>query len=125
MSRGEDGQEGGTRKGAALLRFPTNHGDGYQSDGGGFTVILTKQELEKMQSVNIGAVDADTLPDVGGMAFQSGLSREARIANFMQGAGNLYCFCVGGVGVKIEFSERGPSLQDTLADFLIRQKSGL
>ncbi len=38
---------------------------------------------------------------------------------------NPYCFSVGGVGVKIEFAEGGPSLQETLAAFLIRQKSGL
>ena len=36
-----------------------------------------------------------------------------------------YCFCIGGIGVKIEFVESGPSLQDTLTDFLLRQKSGL
>lgn len=78
-----------------------------------------------MQSVDIGSVDADTLPDVGGMAFQKGLSHEERVARFMQSAGNLYCFCVGGVGVKIEFADGGPSLQDTLAAFLIRAKSGL
>ncbi|MFQ9847847.1 MAG: DUF6870 family protein [[Clostridium] leptum] len=40
----------------------------------------------------------------------------------MQVAKNLYCFNIGGVGVKIEFAEGGPSLQDTLTDYLIRQK---
>ena len=60
-----------------------------------------------------------------GMAFNNALSREERINRFLQAAQNLYCFCVGGVGVKIEFSESGPSLQDTLTDFLLRQKSGL
>ena len=59
------------------------------------------------------------------MAFNNALSREERINRFLQAAQNLYCFCVGGVGVKIEFSESGPSLQDTLTDFLLRQKSGL
>ncbi len=82
-------------------------------------------ELDEMQRVDIGATSADTLPDVSGMAFQKGLSREDRITRFMQGAKNLYCYCVGGVGVKIEFAESGPSLQDTLGDFLIRAKSGL
>ena len=75
---------------------------------------LTTQELDEMQRVDIGATSADTLPDVSGMAFQKGLSREDRITRFMQGAKNLYCYCVGGVGVKIEFAESGPSLQDTL-----------
>ena len=86
---------------------------------------LTTQELDKMRSVDIGAVSADMLPDISGVAFHKGHTREERISRFMQGAQNLYCFCVGGVGVKIEFSEDGPSLQDTLGDFLIRAKSGL
>ena len=86
---------------------------------------LTTQELDEMQRIDIGATSADTLPDVSGMAFQKGLSRKDRITRFMQGAKNLYCYCVGGVGVKIEFAESGPSLQDTLGDFLIRAKSGL
>lgn len=86
---------------------------------------LTTQELEQMRSVNIGAVDADTLADVSGMDFQNGLSREERAARFIRRTNNPYCFCVGGVGVKIEFAEDGPSLQDTLAAFLLRQKSGL
>ena len=50
---------------------------------------LTTQELDKMQSVDIGATNADTLSDVSGMAFQKGLSREERIARFMQQAQNL------------------------------------
>lgn len=56
---------------------------------------LTAQEVTKMKSVNIGAVSADMLPDVG------------------------------GVGVKIEFAEDGPTLQDALCAFLLRQRSGL
>lgn len=86
---------------------------------------MTLPEIEKMRSVDIGAVDADTLPDVSGMRFDNALSREERIARFMRGAVNPYCFCIGGIGVKIEFAEDGPALQDTLAAFLLRQKSGL
>lgn len=86
---------------------------------------LTTQELERMRSVNIGAVDADTLADTGSLSFDRGLPREERLACFLQRAVNPYCFSVGGVGVKIEFAEGGPSLQETLTAFLIRQKSGL
>lgn len=86
---------------------------------------LTAQELEQMKSVDIGAVAAESLPDVSGMAFDNALPRKERIARFLQTVTNPYCFCVGGVGVKIEFAESGPSLQDTLTDFLLRQKSGL
>ena len=86
---------------------------------------LTAKELEQMKSVDIGAVAPESLPDVSGMAFDRTLPREERLARFVRRAVNPYCFSVGGVGVKIEFAEGGPSLQETLAAFLIRQKSGL
>ena len=86
---------------------------------------LTAKELEQMKSVDIGAVSPESLPDVSGMTFNNALSREDRVLRFLQAVKNPYCFCVGGVGVKIEFAESGPSLQDTLTDFLLRQKSGL
>ena len=77
-----------------------------------FTVKLTTQELEQMRSVDIGAVAAESLPDVSGMTFDNALSRKERISRFLQTIKNPYCFCIGGVGVKIEFAESGPSLQD-------------
>ena len=86
---------------------------------------LTAKELEQMKSVDIGAVAPESLPDVSGMIFDTSLPREERIALFLQAVENPYCFCIGGIGVKIEFAEGGPSLQDTLTDYLIRQKSGL
>lgn len=88
-------------------------------------MTLTMTELEKMRSVDIGAVDAQALPDLSGAAFDNSLSHEERIARLFALAHNPYCFRVGEVGVQIEFAEDGPALQDTLADFLIRQKSGL
>lgn len=78
-----------------------------------------------MKSVDIGAVSPESLPDVSGMTFNNALSREDRVLRFLQAVKNPYCFCVGGIGVKIEFAESGPSLQDALTDFLLRQKSGL
>ena len=86
---------------------------------------LTAQELERMKRVDIGAVSPESLPDVSGMTFDNTLSHKERVIRFLQVAKNLYCFNIGGVGVKIEFAEGGPSLQDTLTDYLIRQKSGL
>ena len=88
-------------------------------------MTLIMSELEKMRSVNIGAVDAQALPDLSGVAFDNTLSHEERIARLLQMAVNPYCFRVGEVGVLVEFAEDGPALQDTLVDFLIRQKSGL
>lgn len=86
---------------------------------------ITTQELEKMRSVDIGAVDAEALPDMSGLALRPAHSREERLTRFLQAGGNPYCFSIGGVGVKIEFAEGGPSLQDALANFLLRAKGGL
>ena len=61
---------------------------------------LTTQELEQMRSVDIGAVAAESLPDVSGMTFDNALSRKERISRFLQTVKNPYCFCIGGVGVK-------------------------
>ena len=93
---------------------------------------LTAKELEQMKSVDIGAVAPESLPDVSGMIFDTSLPREERIALFLQAVENPYCFCIGGIGVKIEFAESGPSLQDTLTEkagcnfgygpFLLRDK---
>ncbi len=86
---------------------------------------LTAQELEEMRNVDIGMMNADLLPDVGGMTFDSNLPRKERMSAFLHQAANPYCFCVGGVGVKIEFAEDGPTLQDALCAFLLRQRNGL
>lgn len=43
---------------------------------------LTAKELEQMKSVDIGAVAPESLPDVSGMAFDTSLTREERIALF-------------------------------------------
>ena len=84
---------------------------------GGFTVRLTAQELERMKSVDIGAVSPESLPDVSGMTFDNALSRKERVTRFLQVTKNPYCFSIGGIGVKMEFTENGPSLQDILTDF--------
>ena len=85
---------------------------------------LTIRELDRLQSVDIGAVDPAMLPDAGSVALNAALPQRDRVSCLVQAGINPYCFCAGGVGVKIEFSEDGPSLQDTLAAFLLRIKSG-
>ena len=55
---------------------------------------LTTKELEQMKSIDIGAVAPESLPDVSGMAFDTSLPREERIALFLQAVENPYCFCI-------------------------------
>ena len=100
--------------GAALLRFPMICGRRI--------LFLIRRFYREINGKGTGTNEK---PDVSGMIFDTSLPREERIALFLQAVENPYCFCIGGIGVKIEFAESGPSLQDTLTDFLLRQKSGL
>ena len=88
-------------------------------------MTLTMMELEKMRSVDIGAVDKTTLTDARAIVLDPALPKAERIARFFEQVKNPYCFLFGDQIVKLEFAEDGPALQDTLIDFLIRQKSGL
>ena len=85
---------------------------------------LTAQELEQMKNVDIGAVSADALADVSGMAFDRTLPREERLARFVKRAVNPYYFSVGGVGVKIEFPRAAPPSRRRWRPFLSGKRAG-
>ena len=54
-----------------------------------------------------------------------GVPQELRAGYILKTTGNPYCFRVGDLGVKLEFLDSAPSLQDALSDFFQRKKSGL
>ena len=86
---------------------------------------LNRQEIQKMRSVNLGAVDKETLVDASGFVFDNSLSMEQRAARILEQFKNPYCFRYGDMAIKLEFAEDGPSLQELLTDYYLRQKSGL
>ena len=92
---------------------------------GGFSVSLNAQEIQKMQSVNLGAVDKETLVDASGFVFDNSLPMEKRAARMLEQLKNPYCFRYGDMAIKLEFAEDGLSLQELLTAFFLRQKSGL
>ena len=92
---------------------------------GGFSVTLNAQEIQKMRSVNLGAVDKETLVDASGFVFDNSLPMEKRAARMLEQLKNPYCFRYGDMAIKLEFAEDGLSLQELLTAFFLRQKSGL
>ena len=79
-----------------------------------------------------GHLDADPeniswedLTDVSGLVLDTGVPMEQRAGLILQKVKNPYCFRVGDMGVKLEFAENGPTLQECLTDLLKRKKSGL
>ena len=70
-------------------------------------------------------MDKNTLPDLSGVTLDKAIPQEKRITEMLVLTPDPYCFRYGEVGVKVEFAENGPSLQDMLTNFFIRHKSGL
>lgn len=86
---------------------------------------LTAQEIEQMKSVDIGAVDKETLADASGFTFDPTLPKEIKAQRMLEHFKNPYCFRLGEMVIKLEFADDGPSLQELLTTFFLRQKSGL
>ncbi len=88
-------------------------------------IMITIQQLDAMQSVDIRSIDKTALVDVQGFQFDNSLSKQDRIKQVIERTKNPYCFRYGDLGVKVEFTDGGPALGDLLTDFLLRKKSGL
>ncbi len=87
--------------------------------------MLTNKELNTLQSTDIRNIDKNTLVDVQGFQFDNSLSKMERIEYVLEKTKNPYCFRYGELGVKVEFTEDGPTLGELMTSFLLRKKSGL
>ena len=87
--------------------------------------MLQQMSIEQLSSVDIQAVSKEDLVDVSGLAFDNTVPREQRAVQVLRKVKNPYCFRVGDMGVKLEFLDSAPPLQDCFTDFQQRKKSGL
>ena len=78
--------------------------------------------LSELAGVDITTVNEEDLVDVSGLAFDNTVPREQRAAQVLRKVKNPYCFRVGDMGVKLEFLDNAPPLQDCFSDFLQRNK---
>ena len=81
--------------------------------------------IRQLANVNVATVNKEDLIDVSGFTFDNTVPQEQRAMRILEILKNPYCFRMGDMGVKLEFSEDAPSLQDLFTDFLKRKKSGL
>lgn len=84
-----------------------------------------QNHLAELAEVDIMSVNKGDLVDVSGLVFDNTIPREQRAAHVLHKVKNPYCFRVGDMGVKLEFPDSAPPLQECLTDFLQRKKSGL
>ena len=87
--------------------------------------MQNKLNLSELADVDITAVNKEDLVDVCGLTFDTTIPREQRAAQVLRKVKNPYCFRVGDMGVKLEFLDNAPPLEDCFTDFLKRKKSGL
>jgi hypothetical protein len=87
--------------------------------------VSEQTALSELADIDMNTVNKYDLVDVSGFTFDNTVPMEQRAARVMEMVKNPYCFRVGDVGVKIEFTDNAPSLHDVFTDFLKRQKSGL
>ena len=84
-----------------------------------------QMHILELAGVDIVTVNKEALVDVSALVFDTDIPIEQRAAHMLHTVKNPYCFRVGDMGVKLEFPENAPSLQDFLIDFLQRKKGGL
>ena len=82
-------------------------------------------DIAALAGADIRKMDKEELIDVSGMPLDPSVPRKLRAGYILKTTGNPYCFRVGDLGVKLEFLDSAPSLQDVLSDFFQRKKSGL
>lgn len=87
--------------------------------------LMKRVLISELARVDIGAVRKEDLVDVSGFTFDTTIPQEKRAERVIAAVKNPYCFRVGEIGVKLEFPEDAPLLQDVFAAFLKRKKSGL
>ncbi len=87
--------------------------------------MLTPEMIDDFMAVDLNTVNKDDLVDVSGFVFDNSIPQEQREAWIISAMKNPFCYRVGDMGVKLEFTEDAPPLEERLISFLKRQKSGL
>lgn len=65
----------------------------------------------------------EELTDIRSIKLDPSVPQDLRAVYVLKEMGNPYCFRVGDLGVKLEFPDSAPSLQDALSDFFQRKRA--
>lgn len=88
-------------------------------------IILTLEMIDDFMSINMNTVDVGTLADISILRLDNSLPKEKRMDYVIEKLKNPFCFRYGEMGIKLEFDDNAPPIQEVLTNFLIRKKSGL
>jgi len=78
----------------------------------------SSEKVEEWKKVDVREVDMDTLVDIRDVNIDMDWPKEKRIEEFILQIKNPYCFKVGKVAVKVEFSEGDATFEDRVKEYL-------
>lgn len=87
--------------------------------------MITPKIIDDFMGVNIETVDVQKLSDISTLELDNSLPKEKRMSYVLKKLKNPLCFRYGEMGIKLEFDDNAPPLQEVLTNFLIHKKSGL
>lgn len=87
--------------------------------------MITPEMIDGFMRVNMETVDVQKLADISTLELDNSLPKEKRMAYVLEKLKNPLCFRYGEMGIKLEFDDNAPPIQEVLTNFLIRKKSGL
>ncbi len=87
--------------------------------------MLTPEMIDDFMAVDMNTVNISQLSDIRTLEFDYSLSREERLEYILSKLKNPLCFRYGNMGIKLDFDDDAPPMQEVLINFLIRKKSGL
>ena len=79
--------------------------------------ISTREDLERLRSVNPDEVDRSELVDIRDITVESQLPTEERIADFVKKIKNPYLFKCGNIVVQSVFEETDVTLTERLMQY--------
>jgi patatin-like phospholipase/acyl hydrolase len=81
---------------------------------------LTRENIERMQSVDITTVNPSELTDLNDIVIDTGKSVPEKVRQFAEQTDNLFVNRVGEYVVKVSYAENGVSINDKLRRYIGR-----
>ena len=80
--------------------------------------VLTREQIEAMENVDVRTVDPSTLRDIRDVTIHRELPKQERIMDYIRQIGNPYCYRHGKYIVKVSFVDTDVTLEDRLLAYI-------
>lgn len=80
--------------------------------------VITEEELDKMEAVDVRTVDIHTLTDIRDISIDTELPVKEKLALFAEQTNNLFIHRIGDYVVKVRFQKDGPTIDSKMEEYL-------